>query len=122
MRIFSGCEKYCCEKSQYFLFFPMLSKLHSKLTFTVSEQVICNFLFAHPCLHHRSLCAPVCVCGVQGIQHCAYILFLRFYVYLFVDLIKRGIHALVGEILHYENDRYYYYYLLKVRVTLQLQM
>ena len=40
---------------------------------------------------------------------CSYTsLFLKFYVYLFVDLLKRGVLPLVGEIGRYRNDRYYY--------------
>ena len=31
-------------------------------------------------------------------------LYLRFYVYMFVDLVKRDVLALVGEIRRYTND------------------
>ena len=47
---------------------------------------------------------------MQGIQYYACILFMRFYVYICVDLVKRCVHTHVGEIRRYRNDRYYYYY------------
>ena len=40
-----------------------------------------------------------------------FFLFLnRFYVYIFVDLVKYSVFTLVGEIQCYRNDCYYYYY------------
>ena len=37
-----------------------------------------------------------------------YVFFLRFYVYIFVGLLKHGVLTLVGVIQCYGNDRYYY--------------
>ena len=42
-------------------------------------------------------CVCVCMCGVREIQH-NHILFLRFYAYMFVDLVKRSVLTLVSEI------------------------
>ena len=48
--------------------------------------------------------------------HCDYIIIITevlmytFVVAVVVDLVKRGVLTLVGEIQHYRNDRYYYYY------------
>ena len=48
--------------------------------------------------------------------HCDYIIIITevlmytFVVAVVVDLVKRGALTLVGEIQHYRNDRYYYYY------------
>ena len=47
------------------------------------------------------LCVSVCVCGVQGIQYYVCVSFLRFYVYIFVDLVKYGVGTVVGELLLY---------------------
>ena len=46
-------------------------------------------------------------CGVWELQYYVYILFCFFYANLFVDLIKRGVLTLVGEIRRYRNDFYY---------------
>ena len=35
---------------------------------------------------------------------------MKFNVYIIVDLVKRGVHILVGETRHYKNYLYYYYY------------
>ena len=47
-----------------------------------------------------------------GIQYYGYIIFYFdfFNTYITVDLVKRGMLTLVGEIRRYGNDRYYYYY------------
>ena len=48
--------------------------------------------------------------------HCDYVIIITevlmytFVVAVVVDLVKRGVLTLVGEIQHYRNDRYYYYY------------
>ena len=39
---------------------------------------------------------------------------LRFYVYISVDLVKRGVHTLVCEIQGYTYDRHYYHHYLYV--------
>ena len=41
-------------------------------------------------------------------QYNAYILFLRFYVYICFDPTKLDLFAHVGDITRYRNDRYYY--------------
>ena len=58
-----------------------------------------------------SFCASVCLyvfvlrCGVvQGIQYYDYVVCLRFYMDIFVDLVKCSVLTLVGEIQCYRND------------------
>ena len=55
------------------------------------------------------VCACLCSCGVPGIQYYVYILFLRFYAFIFLDVIKHDVLTLVGVILHYRYYCYYYY-------------
>ena len=56
------------------------------------------------CAHIVCVCvrarahACVCRCGVQGIQYYVYILFLKFYVRIFLDLVKCSVPILIGEI------------------------
>ena len=65
----------------------------------------------------------------------SHILFLRYYVHIFVDLVKRSVHTHVGEISRYRNDRYnddddddyhsfilyhYYYYVVVIRFKFPL--
>ena len=38
---------------------------------------------------------------------CFYIMLLMFYVYISVNLVKRGVHSLVGKMRRYRNDCYY---------------
>ena len=48
----------------------------------------------------------ICVevrCGA-GIQYYDYVVCLRFYMYIFVDLVKCSVLTLVGEIQCYRND------------------
>ena len=47
------------------------------------------------------------VCGVQRIKYYVCILFLRFYVYIFVVIVKCGVFTHVGEILCCRNVCYY---------------
>ena len=56
-----------------------------------------------------SFCVPMCLCrcGVQGIQYYDCALFCRFYVDIFVDLVKHGVLTLIGEVQHYKNDCYF---------------
>ena len=49
------------------------------------------------------MCAVV-VFEEYHINYYVYILFLR---YIFVDCVKPSLLTIVGEILHYRNDRYY---------------
>ena len=56
------------------------------------------------------MCARARVCDMRGIQYYVNLIFLRFYVYLFVDLVKRGVLTFIGQIRQYRNDYYYYYY------------
>ena len=46
---------------------------------------------------------------VRGVQSHEYII-LRFYVCIFVDLVKGCVLTIVGDIPCYRNDRYYYYH------------
>ena len=57
----------------------------------------------------HSLCVCVCVCwgGGGGVEEYNIMIihyFLRFYVHSFVDLVKRGVLTLVGEIRRCRND------------------
>ena len=61
----------------------------------------------------KCVCVCVCVCVCAGVVRegynimTIYILFFRFLLYtFFVDLIKRGVLTLVGEIWRYRNDRF----------------
>ena len=38
------------------------------------------------------------------------IIYSGFNVHVIVDLVKRGVLTLLGDIRRYRNDRYYYYY------------
>ena len=52
----------------------------------------------------------VVVCEEYNVR---FILLLRFHVYIFVDVVKRGCaHLLFGEIRRYRNDRYYCYFVM----------
>ena len=56
----------------------------------------------------------MCVCGYgAGEIQCDYILFLRFYAYISVDLVKCSMLNLVREIWYYRNDHFHYYYCLE---------
>ena len=77
---------------------------------------MCVCVCVHVAVHaHVCVCACVCVCVcarmcvVQAIQD-VYILFLRFYASIFVDLVKRSVLTFVSEIQCYRNDHYYSYY------------
>ena len=59
-------------------------------------------------------CARVCVCVCVCVLFEEYnnimfiILFLWFYVYIFVDLVKHGVLTHVGEMRRFRNARYCY--------------
>ena len=75
-------------------------------------EVYCLILPLHPSLLHSfSVCGCVCVHGVVCKEYYDYILFLRIcvYIYVFVDLVKRGVLTLLGEIQRYRNDCCCYY-------------
>ena len=55
-------------------------------------------------------CVRVCVCVWCARNTTIIILFWRFYAYIFVDVVKRGVLILVGEIQCYRHDLYWYYY------------
>ena len=60
----------------------------------------------------HSVCAPVHVrgwvyrCGLRGLQYYADTLFLRFYVYIFINLVQHNVLTLAHEISCYINDYY----------------
>ena len=45
-------------------------------------------------------------CGLRGLQYYVHTLFLRFYVYIFIDLVKRNVLTLAHEISCCINDYY----------------
>ena len=52
-----------------------------------------------------------CACVEYNIMTILFIYYYGFFdTYIIVDLVKRGMLKLVGEIRRYRNDRYYYYY------------
>ena len=55
------------------------------------------------------VCVCVCIGFVEGIKYhvCVCVLFLRFNVHSFVDLIKRLVFTLVSETQRYRNDGCY---------------
>ena len=82
------------------------------LIMRVWMEVYCLILPLHPSLLHSfSVCGCVCVHGVACKEYYDYILFLRIcvYIYVFVDLVKRGVLTLLGEIQRYRNDCCCYY-------------
>ena len=87
---------------------------------------VCVCVCVHACVH-ACVCVCVCVCvcssacvggGLGGggrvdvmcEEYNVYILFVRFYAYISVDLVKRSVLTLVSEIQHHRNDLYYCYY------------
>ena len=63
---------------------------HTLIVHTLCVCVcVCVYARAHAC---------VCRCGVRGIQNYVYILFLKFYVRIFLDLVKCSVPILIGEI------------------------
>ena len=59
------------------------------------------------------MCATTRACAVGGIQY-IHVLFLRFNVCIFTDIVKHGVFILVGEIWRYRNDRYYQDYAVTI--------
>ena len=62
------------------------------------------------------VCESVCVCTCDGVVcdeliqcYDFVIIFLGFSVYIFVDLVKRGVLIFVSEICRYKNDHDWYY-------------
>ena len=64
-----------------------------------------HYLPQSPC----TLCVSGCGCGGRRMQYHNYV---RFNVHILVDLVKRGVLILVGEIRRNRNARYYYYFIL----------
>ena len=61
------------------------------------------------------VCVCVCVCARARARACVWwarntILCLSFYAYIFVDLVKRGMLTIVGEIRRCRNDRFCHHY------------
>ena len=88
---------------------------------TTSDFTLCLLSFApnppppslpvHVCActcMHVSLCAHAHRCGVQGIQYYVNILFFCGFMSVFVDLGKRDVLTLVGEMQRYRNDHSHY--------------
>ena len=76
---------------------------------------VCVCICACVCVRVRArarVCVCVCVCVCVRARNT--ILWLcnswGYNVHITVDLVKRGVLTLVGEIRRYRNDRYYYYY------------
>ena len=73
---------------------------------------VCVWMCVYVCL---CVCVRVCVyvwmcAGVVCEKYNSMLLlFLRFYVYIFVEFVKRDVLSLVGEIVLYKNDRCYCY-------------
>ena len=79
------------------LVFFLLQTFQPSLTPIIFLGCLC----VHACLY-----ACACVWCVRCTIDC--LLFLRFYVYVFVDLVKSGLLTLVGEVWHNRNDCNYY--------------
>ena len=55
---------------------------------------------------HLCVCVCVCVCKEHGMMYNYY--FWSFNVYIFIDLLMRGVLTIVDEIWCYRNDHYNY--------------